>query len=497
MVSAAATPLGMAGLILIAGFLASRMAQYFTPIGRFACQLATFAGFTYMLLAGGVIPFKPTPAMAVTITYIVICCFKIIWWLAAAWLFSGFVETILVFKRRPMETRFAQDICTGFIYVGSLLGIIAYVFDMAVSGLLAASGVIAIVVGLALQSTLGDVFSGVALNLSKPYHPGDWLILEGGLEGRVIETNWRATQLLTEANDLAVIPNSLIAKARLINASKPSGAHGVTILVRLDPAMAPSRVVTTLKTAMLSSNHILRMPAPIVTVRSLDAVALVCELEFYVPLIEQAPDAQNEIFDLVYRHCAAASIRLAPPAAGACALPPRDIRVDIANIPKRLLDHLAIFATLSDEERLALAPKMKRRAFKAGDVLVEQGVVAQSLFILSFGVLAALQLHDGHDIEVLRLAPGDCFGQASVLAGVETAFKVKALTRVVAYEIARDDLAPILKQRPAIAAELSQIMVSREEAGKERLDAFESGENHPVSLAAHIATRMRDLFGLA
>ena len=44
--------------------------------------------------------------------------------------------------------------------------------------LLAASGVIAIVLGLALQSTLGDVFSGVVLNLAKPYHPGDWIILD-------------------------------------------------------------------------------------------------------------------------------------------------------------------------------------------------------------------------------------------------------------------------------------------------------------------------------
>ena len=244
---------------------------------------------------------------------------------------------MLVFKRRPTETRFAQDICTGFIYVASLLGIIAYVFDMAVSGLLAASGVIAIVVGLALQSTLSDVFSGVALNLSKPFHPGDWLILEAGLEGRVIETNWRATQILTEANDLAIIPNSLIAKARLTNASRPTGAHGVTILVRLDPAMAPSRVVATLQTAMLGSNKILRIPAPTVTILSLDAVALVCEMEFYVPLIEQVPEARNEMFDLVYRHCAASSIRLAPPAAGAFALPPRDIRVDPANIPNACL----------------------------------------------------------------------------------------------------------------------------------------------------------------
>ena len=99
---------------------------------------------------------------------------------------------------------------------------------MPVSGLLAASGVIAIVLGLALQSTLGDVFSGIVLNIAKPYSPGDWVILDDGLQGRVIETNWRATQILTGSNDLATVPNSVIAKGKLTNASHPTKAHGLT-----------------------------------------------------------------------------------------------------------------------------------------------------------------------------------------------------------------------------------------------------------------------------
>jgi small-conductance mechanosensitive channel len=212
----------------------------------------------------------------------VISFFKIVWWLAASWFVVGLMKAVLIFKRQPVETQFLQDLCAGFVYVCAVLGIMAYVFDLQIGGLLAASGVIAIVLGLALQSTLGDVFSGVVLNLAKPYHAGDWLILDGGLAGRVIETNWRATQILTEANDLAIVPNSIIAKAKLINASKPSGAHGLTVTVRLDPAVAPSNGVAVLETAMLSCNRILRVPAATVTIQSLDAIALQCELAFFV-----------------------------------------------------------------------------------------------------------------------------------------------------------------------------------------------------------------------
>ena len=108
-------------------------------------------------------------------------------------------------QRQPRETRFLQDLSVRVIYVAAGLAIVANVFGMPVGGLLAASGVIAIVLGLALQSTLGDVFSGIVLNVAKPYHPGDWIILDGGTQGCVVETDRRATHILTPDNDLAII----------------------------------------------------------------------------------------------------------------------------------------------------------------------------------------------------------------------------------------------------------------------------------------------------
>lgn len=497
LISRVTHPLVVAGMILLIGFTVTRLAICHRPVARLLCQLVTMLGFTAMLFVAGMVPFEPTPAMAPSIGYLVISIFKIVWWLAASWLLDGIVRTILVFKWRPVETRFLQDVCAGVIYGTAVMGIVANVFDMAISGLLTASGVIAIVLGLALQSTLGDVFSGVVLNMSKPYHPGDWIILDDGLQGRVIETNWRATQLLTDTNDVAFVPNSLVAKSRLRNASRPTGVHGQKILVRLDPSVAPSTAVAVLETAMMGCNRILRIPAATVMVRTLDAAALECELEFFVPLIEQYPDAQNEVFDLVFRHCASANIRMAPPAGSAFALPPRAAPPDLTDIPKRLLEHLPVFSPLSDQQRTALAPLLKRKTFQAGEILVEQGVVARSLFILTSGVLAAFQLHEGGEVEVLRLGPGDCFGQASVMTGAVTAFKVRALTRVVVYEIAKDDIAPILKERPAVAAELSQMMMRREAAGKARLGALDAGGDQPESFRSRIADRLKVLFGAA
>jgi hypothetical protein len=187
--------------------------------------------------------------------------------------------------------------------------------------------------------------------------------------------------------DLAVVPNSIIAKARLINASLPTPAHGVTLIVRLDPAVAPGASIAVLERAMLSCNHILQQPSPQVRLRLLDASALECELAFTVDEIALAPRGQNEVFDRVFRHCAASGIRLAPPANAGLLLQPRDTLPELGDVAHLLLERLPVFAPLSAAERVDLAPKMRRCTYEAGAILIEQDVVAQALFILYTGVL--------------------------------------------------------------------------------------------------------------
>jgi small-conductance mechanosensitive channel/CRP-like cAMP-binding protein len=489
-------PLAIAGLFLLAGFLITRLALPHHPVWRFLFQLACFAGVTIMLAVAGVSPSVATVRAGWTLNYLGISLLKIAWWLSAAWLLSGFLRAALIYKRQPRETILLQDLLSGAIYLGAVLAVVAYVFNVAVDGVLAASGVIAIVLGLALQSTLGDVFSGIVLNLAKPYHPGDWVILDAGLQGRVIETNWRATQILTDSNDLAIVPNSVIAKAKLINASAPGRDHGATVAIRLDPGVAPARCCTVLETALLSCNLILRTPPPVISVRRLDAVALEIDVQFFVSDFDLLPVAQNEVFDLIFRHCLSAGIRLAPPAGSGFALAPMAPRPSPADASRRLLDRLPIFAPLSDDERVLLAEKMTRGSFKAGDVVVEQGAVAHALFILTAGVVVALQGTGAKEIEVMRLAPGDCFGQAGILAGATSIFQIKALTRVNVFEIAKEDLAPILQERPAIAAELGLILAQRQAMGKSRLEELALPEKQGDTLAERLAERVKDLFGL-
>src|SRR5207237_2550035 len=84
---------------------------------------------------------------------------------------------------------------------------------------------------------------------------------------------------------------------------------------------------------------------------------------------------------------------------------------------ERLLELVAIFDTFTPEERAAIAAKLKQRSYDEGETLVEPGIVLQSLFIIGSGVVSFTHKGIEGEIEMLRLGPGDHFGEIGLLTG--------------------------------------------------------------------------------
>jgi CRP-like cAMP-binding protein len=151
---------------------------------------------------------------------------------------------------------------------------------------------------------------------------------------------------------------------------------------------------------------------------------------------------------------------------------------------------------LTAGERAALAAKMQRKDYKPGEVIVSKGTVLQALCIVSDGVLVGSAVEDGRKIEVIRLAPGDYFGEVGLLTGEPVNGELAALTRAVIYEISKDALAPLLKARPNMAEELSESLATRQLANRTVLDYTGRREQPEIGLADRVATNIRRLFSL-
>lgn len=432
------------------------------PTTRLVVQILFFGLMTLILVGSGIEPHRFEGYQSEDPQALLVVLAKSLWWVHLAWAVIGFIRLYLVLEGSPREARLLQDLVVGVVYIGMALSILAFVFGVPIGTLVATSGVVAIILGLALQSTLADVFSGIALTLGRPYVIGDWILLSDGTEGRVVESNWRATHILTGANNIVVLPNSFLAKLGVTNVSRPDETHLLVLTIRVAPTRMPASIRHVMVSALASCNSIVREPPPVVAMKGLDATALEVELQFKVTSPSQRATARNEVLDLVYRHCKSAGLLLALPASASILtsdLPTEETAQPPSVTPLALIEAIPIFATLTAGEKQTLAETTTVREFRKGDVIVREGEMLPSLMMVRAGIIAAR--HGGE--ERGRFAPGDFFGETGLLAGMQEVCTLEAVTPVTVYEIDQEAFAPLLAERPALAEELADDLANRAE----------------------------------
>ena len=454
-------PIQITGLIL--AFIVSNWFLFRRyPSLRLLTRLILFGTVSAILFSNGSAPFTPADPSSNKLLTISLSVAKAAWWILGSACLVSVVRVFLIFERKPREARLLQDLVVAIIYVGTFFSIISYVFSVPIGTMVATSGVFAIILGLALQNTLSDVFSGIALNIARPYSVGDWVSLDNGFEGKVVETNWRATQLLNGSNDLLSIPNSALAKARIINLSSPDPEHGTSIRVKLSLAFTPKAAVELMETALRGANSIANPAKSSVRICSLDSQGIELELCFRVASVGNGSAARNEVFDLAFRHAKAAGLTIVGGE-------PASVRGENDRPPQstawRLLNALPLLESLTNDEKEVLSSQMTRRVFRKGSVIARQGEVLTSLLIVRSGIVSIES--GGH--ELLRLSPGDWFGEGGLLTGSEETGTSRAVTTVVAYEIGKDSLSALLKERPAMTDEIGVVLARRLEQEREQL----------------------------
>lgn len=146
-------------------------------------------------------------------------------------------------------------------YTVAVLSVIGTVTGINLAPVLATSTVLTVVLGLALQDTLGNLFSGLALSLGRPFGVGDWIMVDG-VEGKVLDMGWRGVHLETFSNDVVVIPNAMVAKTRLQNFSRPEKVTARNCEVVAAPDAAPYVVETAARVACGRLDCVRKEPAP-------------------------------------------------------------------------------------------------------------------------------------------------------------------------------------------------------------------------------------------
>lgn len=307
-------PLALVNILGIGGIVVWHVQGGKRPTARLIVQILFFAGMSLVLYIGGIAPHQPDDVYTEGFAGLLSKSARVLWWTHLAWTIIGFIHIYVRLNRKPREAHLILDMAVAVIYLGVALSVLGFVFGIPVAPLVTTSGVVALILGLALQSTLSDVFSGIALTLGKAYAIDDWVQLSDGTAGRVIETSWRSTNLLTGANNIVVLPNSMLARQGLTSLSRPDETHQIALRVRFAATQRPRVVEDGMRSVLHASVRIVTDPPPSVALKAIDALAIEVELQFRVASLAMATAAKNEIIDLIHGQCQASGLSLAMPA---------------------------------------------------------------------------------------------------------------------------------------------------------------------------------------
>ena len=156
---------------------------------------------------------------------LIVPIYEALWWLIGARLITMAVERFIwspleisTERKVPGSIRASVSVVI-FLFAG--FGIVAFVLNRELTSLLATSGLLAMIVGLAVQANIANIFSGIVLNLERPFRPGDWILAAGAKVGQVTDITWRSTKIRTFDNTIISLPNAQVAEAQIENFSHP------------------------------------------------------------------------------------------------------------------------------------------------------------------------------------------------------------------------------------------------------------------------------------
>ncbi len=342
------------------------------------------------------------------------------------------------------------------ILVGLFMIVATFVFEEKVA---TASAVGAVVIGFALQDTLGNAFAGLAIQMEKPFRVGHWIAV-GSFEGRVAEITWRATKLRTKTGNFVVVPNNIISKEAITNYSEPSAPTRLQVEVGASYLTPPGEVKAALEEAVANCRRVLKTPAPDVLLVEFSSSAITYRVRFWIDDYERDERTRDEVRTAIYYALHRHAIEIPWPIQvqyerdEPTAEPAADQMVSRA----RRLARVGIFASLADAERERLAASARERLYGDGEAIVRQGQQGSSLFVVSSG-RASVTVDPGG--ELATLGEGDYFGEMSLLTGEPRSATVSASGDCRVFEIDAEMFREIVAADPAALEKVGAAATAR------------------------------------
>lgn len=396
---------------------------------------------------------------------------QLIWWLGAiaipaVLVFAieavrlAVVDVVIAAKRGSPVPKILKDLAFGLLYLTVGLACLGTVFKVDIAPFLTTSAILSVVIGLALQDTLGNLFAGVAINLDRPFSIGDWIEVDGH-KGQVHEISWRATKILTRQHQMIVIPNSHIAKVQVTNLSTPTPTYGEVLDMRASFAVPPNQIREAVFEVVAGIPEILTSPVPEVHVLEYTESAIMYRLIVWIDDAARATPIRGMLLEGLWFHFKRKGIDMP--------FPIREVHLheakqegEAAFEATRATLHAVDFMSELEAPALdELARKARHVIYAPKETVFRRGDPGGSLFVITRGQVT-LHLDESRLTQPLaHLSEGDYFGEMSLLTGETRTATARAVSDCELLVIEQQHLAPLLEANPEIVESISRLIAKR------------------------------------
>jgi small-conductance mechanosensitive channel/CRP-like cAMP-binding protein len=408
----------------------------------------------------------------------------------------------LYFERRKQTPipHFLREIVALVIFVVALLFVLSFGYhaERELKGVVATSGVAALILGLAGQNLLGGIIAGMSLQINRPYKVGDWLQV-GDRFAEVMEINWRSTRLCTNDNIYLDIPNNEIVRTTIINLHYPTEVHAMRIRVGVDYNVPPNRVKDALVRAAQSAKNVLPSPPVKVFLVEFGDHAVTYEIKYYMGNHARINETNDAVRTNVWYELKRQRINIPYPI--------RTLQLERRSRPgpegneeaRVILRGEPLFQCLSDGQIDNLVKQSELNHFGRGECVIEEGAEGDSMFILLRGAAEVSVSKNGSTIPVATLRSGDCFGEMSLLTGEKRSATVRADGDCYVMEISKDTMAEVIRDSPECLKQLSELLAKRKMHTEGIKDAAPPSADQAAKQREYTATflnRLKTFFAL-
>jgi small-conductance mechanosensitive channel len=374
---------------------------------------------------------------------------------------------------------------TFLVLVGAAI-VLSRVWGADLGGLLTALGVGSLVIGLALQDSLGNVFSGITLLFEQPIKIGDWVKI-GDHRGKVVEITWRSVHIYTLERYLIIVPNSELAKGNFANYSRPEPLLGINIDLSFSCDDAPYKVMDILRKTALEIDGVLANPAPSIFVIDYGDFAINYRTRLFVKDFVQGLKSGDEFKAKIWYATQRHGLTMPYPIASEYEY--KSLAPTTGDLQKQaleILENTSGWESINRPTLLKICQNSVIENYAQGEIIVKAGELLKGLFVILEGQveLSFIQMSDDHERKHIlgHLFTREVFGEkASLLSGQITAVTVTALKDTQVLVILPETLQSTVQTFPELSNRLGELMELRRKQIKSIVSAEKIYTNSNVN----------------